>query len=227
MLYLKQLIKLGLSFAGIIRREDISLNSSEIYSSKQIRSILYQHEVKPQIICRVKQEHSDNIYIVRHQQETNLIPADGIITNISRVALCISVADCVPVFIFDKSKHVLGVIHAGREGTRKKIVQKALLKCIQEFGSNKNDIVALIGPSIGPCCYHLPDDLLHQCFEEGLVTTDRKTLDLWKSNEKQLIEYGIEENNLFISGECTCCNDNYFSYRRGDKKLRNYAIGMI
>jgi len=227
MLYLNQLVKLGLSFAGIIRKEDFALFPSEVHSSKQLLLILNQNEIQPQIICRVKQEHSDNIHVVKHQEETNTIPADGIITDIPYVALCISIADCVPVFLFDKNKQVLGVIHAGREGTRKKIVQKALVKFSGEFKSNINDITALIGPSIGPCCYHLPDDILHQCFEEGLVITKRKTLDLWKSNEKQLIEYGIEEKNIFILGECTCCNDKYFSYRRGDKKLRNYAIGMI
>jgi len=227
MLYLKQLVKFGLSFAGIIRKEDFVPYSLEICSSERLLSILNQNDIQPQTICRVKQEHSNNIYIVKNQQETNSILADGIITHIPNVALCISVADCVPVFLFDKNKQVLGVIHAGREGTRKKIVQKALERFNQEFKSNTSDIVVLIGPSIGPCCYHLPEELLHQCFNEGLVTTDRKTLDLWKSNEKQLVEYGVEEKNLFVLGECTCCNENYFSYRRGDKKLRNYAIGMI
>lgn len=227
MFHIRQLEKLGLSFAGILRKEDILPYSQEVSISKQLLSILNQHKIHPQILYRVRQEHSDDIYIVKNYRETNLALADGIITPIPNVALCISVADCVPVFLFDKNKQILGVIHAGREGTRKRIVQRALEKFIQEFQSNISDIVALIGPSIGPCCYRLPKDLLYECFEEGLITTDGDTLDLWKSNEKQLVEYGIETQNLFISGECTCCNDNYFSYRRGDKKLRNYAIGMI
>ncbi|MGC8739051.1 MAG: peptidoglycan editing factor PgeF [Candidatus Hydrogenedens sp.] len=227
MVHLQQLEKIGLSFAGILRKEDIAISLPEVYSSKQLLSILNQNTIYPQILCRVKQEHSNNIYVFKNQQETNSIPADGIITCIPKVAVCISVADCVPIFLFDKNKQILGMIHAGREGTRKRIVQKALEKFVREFNTNLRDVAALIGPSIGPCCYKLPGELLSQCSKEGLITTDRNTLDLWKSNEKQLTESGVETQNLFILSECTYCNDNYFSYRRGDKKLRNYAIGMI
>ncbi len=228
MLQFKQIERLGLSFAGILRKEDnINQDSSENVKLQQIELSLNQIGVYPQSIYRVKQEHSDNIHLYKPYNNRELTIADGIITQIRGVALCISIADCVPVFLFDVNKKILGLIHAGREGTRKKIVQKALKKIICEFQSNTNDVVALIGPSIGPCCYYLPDDLLSLCFNEGLVITENKTLDLWKSNEKQLIEHGIKEKNIFNICECTCCNDKYYSYRRGDKRLRNYAIGMI
>jgi len=227
LLYLKQIERFGLSFAGILRKEDIETNFSGGSVSDRILTLLTQYELNPGRLYRVKQEHSDNIYVIDNKEKTEQIPADGIITNIPGVTLCISIADCVPVFIFDAKAKILGVIHAGREGTRKRIVQKALEILTSKFKSNKKDIIALIGPSIGPCCYYLPDDLLNLCKKEGLIISERKTLDLWISNEKQFVDYGINKQNIFIFNECTFCNDDYYSYRRGDKKSRNYAVAMI
>lgn len=227
MFRLNQIEKLGLSFTGILRKEDIHFDSKEIVNLQGIKSILEQNGIYPQTIYRVKQEHTNIIHIIKTHEDGKIPTADGIITQVPGIALCISVADCVPIFLFDRNKRILGMIHAGREGTRKGIVQKALEKFSQEYQSDGEDIVALIGPSIGPCCYYLPDELLNLCSKEGLIITRNKTLDLWKSNEKQLIECGLKEENIFNTCECTCCNDKYYSYRRGDKKLRNYAIGMI
>lgn len=227
MLRLEQIEKFGISCACILTKEDIKNNLSGIEKSQPIKSILEQNGISPLTICKVKQEHSDGILIVETHENEKISTADGIITQVPGIALCISVADCVPIFLFDTQKKILGVIHAGREGTRKKIVQKALKKLNDDFDSNAHDIIALIGPSIGPCCYFLPTDLLEKCFNEGLIITENKTLDLWKSNEKQLVEYGIKEKNIFNICECTHCNDKYYSYRKGDRELRNYAIGMI
>ncbi len=227
MIRFKKIEKFGLSCAGILTKEDIKSNLSENEKTHQIKSILEQNGIFPLTVRRVKQEHSDEILIIGPHENEKISTADGIITQVPGIALCISVADCVPIFLFDTQKKILGVIHAGREGTRKKIVQKALKKLNDDFDSNRDDIVALIGPSIGPCCYYLPTDLLEKIFNEGLIITENKTLDLWKSNEKQLVEYGIKEKNILSICECTHCNDRYYSYRKGDRELRNYAIGMI
>ncbi len=227
MLHFKQLENAGLTFAGVIRKADFIDFSNEEQNIEIMLTILKEEKIIPRFIYRVKQEHSDYIYIINQGEDIRPVFADGIITRIPGIAICISVADCVPVFLFDRQQKILGLIHAGREGTRKCIAQKAIKKFVDRFNSNVCEIVALIGPSIGPCCYRLPDSLLNDCFRDGLFITEDKTLDLWKSNEKQLLESGIKKENIFVIGECTCCEDEYYSYRKGDKKNRNFAIGII
>jgi len=222
----EQIEKMGLIYAGIIRRDDWDGNPLTHNTTESINSVLNSNGIYPKTIYRVNQQHSDNICIVENEYKKTVV-ADGIITQIPGIALCILVADCVPIFLFDPTKTVLGVIHAGREGTRKQIAVKAVGIFVNEFNSNPDDIVSIIGPSIGPCCYNLPDELLNLCSHDGLVITDKHTVDLWQSNKKQLLDSGLSKSKIFISEECTCCSNYYYSYRRGDRQLRNYAIGMI
>ena len=226
MLRFEQIERMGLIYAGIVRKDDWDGNPLTNNSMESIKYILNSNGIYPKIIYRVNQEHSDNICIVENEYKKSTT-ADGIITQISGIALCISVADCVPVFLFDPTKTVLGLIHAGREGTRKHVTVKAVNIFLNKFNSNPDDIISIIGPSIGPCCYHLPDELLNLCSKDGLVITDKHTVDLWQSNKKQLLDSGINKDKIFISEECTCCLNYYYSYRRGDRQLRNYVIGMI
>jgi len=226
LLHFEQIERLGLIYAGIIRKEDWSKSLLTNNSTESIKYVLNSNNIYPEIIYKVNQKHSDDICIVEDKYQGTAI-ADGIITQIPGIALCISVADCVPIFLFDPNKTTLGIIHAGREGTRKHIIVKAVNIFINKFNSNLDDIISIIGPSIGPCCYHLPDELLYLCSRDGLVITDKNTVDLWQSNKKQLLDSGVKESKIFISEECTHCSNHYYSYRKGDKQLRNYAVGII
>jgi len=224
--HFEQIEKSGLKYAGIIRKEDWNGYPLINNSTESIKYILNLNSIYTKILYRVNQQHSDNICIIEDKYQETIV-ADGIITQIPEIALCISVADCVPIFLFDPNKIVLGIIHAGREGTRKHIVIKAVNIFVNKFNSNPDDIISIIGPSIGPCCYHLPDKLLGLCSKDGLVVTNKNTVDLWQSNKKQLLNIGINEGKIFISKECTYCSNYYYSYRRGDRQFRNYAIGII
>ena len=165
------------------------------------------------------QTHSDNIQIINDTFTNKIDNCDGIITNKPNIPLMVMVADCIPVLLYDREKKVIGAVHAGRNGTFKSISKKAVNIMIKEFESNPKDIVVSLGPSIKECCYEVGEDLADiakKSFGEKYVIKRGGSfyLDLQTLNLDQLKSVGVKEENIEISSVCTCCDKNYFSYRR-------------
>lgn len=156
---------------------------------------------------------------------TALIEADGIATTERSLVLGISVADCVPLFLMDPIHGAAALVHAGREGTFGNIAAEAVRVLIQ-IGSDAADIQAVIGPSAGPCCYEVNEDMA-AAWEEAGWLRDRRRLDLWSTNVLQLCDAGLKPNSVHVAGTCTVCSDVFFSYRGGDKIARNLALLQI
>ncbi len=115
-----------------------------------------------------RQVHGSRVSLVTENDRGRGLPpdfdaipdSDGLITNSTELALGIIVADCVPVLLYDPVQHALGVVHAGWRGTVQKIVANAVDKMADEFGSKPEDLRAGIGPSIGPCCYEVGEEVI-------------------------------------------------------------------
>jgi polyphenol oxidase len=156
--------------------------------------------------------------------------ADAIFTSNPEVTLFMRFADCVPLFLFDPKQKVIGIAHAGRVGTLNRIAADCIDTMKQKYGSNPGDIVAGIGPSIGPDHYEVKDDVIHQaeiCFDdlEGILSRsgDGKTyLDLWEANRRILKESGVEK--IELAGICTACHsDDWFSHRAEHGKTGRFG----
>jgi len=150
---------------------------------------------------------------------------DGLITNVRNLPLGVTVADCVPILLFDPRTGAIGALHAGREGTTGAIAVEGVRKLVTEFGVRPEDIQALIAPSAGPCCYEVSSELRDRCAEQGVITRGRH-LDLWETNRSQLRSSGVKDAHITVSKECTICSDRFFSYRRQQTKARNLAVIM-
>lgn len=140
--------------------------------------------------------------------DEDAIPAtDALVTNLKNTPLVIFLADCLPIILVDCFKQVIGVVHAGREGVYLKIVPETIKLVKKSFASSPGDILAFIGPGIGPCCY--PVDLREVVLE-------------------QLESEGISKENIYLREECTSCqNDLFFSYRKEKTCGRQAAIAAI
>jgi len=165
----------------------------------------------------MNQIHGNNVQIVSKEQ--NLYECDALITNLKDTALMVMVADCIPVLIWDDKKEVIAAVHAGRNGTFKEISKKTVSHMIEHFGCKKEDISVHLGASINSCCYEVGRDLadiaIKNFGEKYIIMRDGKYyLDLQTLNFDQLISIGIKAENIDISDECSCCNKDYFSYRR-------------
>jgi len=145
---------------------------------------------------------------------------DALVTGTSGLALTVMVADCVPVFLFDPLHHAIGLVHAGWRGTVNLIVKRAVEKMQEEFGTQTEHVLASIGPSAGPCCYEVGEDVAVK-FGKKIVPylLPKYFIDLKKENALQLQQSGVVPGNIEISAHCTICEPHLFhSYRRDGKR---------
>lgn len=217
-----------------------SLNMS-ILTADHLDSVLENRKrlcgvigINPESLIGAKQIHRDNIYLVKKADQgagakipdTAIADTDAMMTNEHGLPLILLFADCVPVFFMDPVKKVVALAHAGWKGTVVKIAAKTVEAMQKSFGSNPADILAAIGPSIGPCHYQVDKPVIDEFkkafpdyWQELLTSFDNEgyaQLNLWQANVKQLCEVGIKNENITVANLCTyCCDDLFFSHRRG------------
>ena len=163
----------------------------------------------------MEQTHGDNIQIIKDSSINHIKNCDSLITNVKNIPLMVMVADCIPILLYDPVKSVISVVHAGRNGSFKEIVKKTVLKMVDEFDVDASDILVHLGASISKCCYEVGKEIAGISKKSYIESRDTKLyLDLQSMNEDQLLSVGISKNNIEISPTCTCCDKDYFSYRR-------------
>lgn len=159
--------------------------------------------------------------------------ADILFTDNPAVTLFMRFGDCVPILLHDPIKNVIGIAHAGWMGTLRGVVGAAVEGMKSHYGSDPKNIVAGVGPSIGADHYQVGADVIAQFAEKfpqdiNQITQTRNDgvyLDLWKSNELQLKNAGVEQ--VQVSGVCTACNlDDWFSHRAEKGKTGRFGALM-
>lgn len=162
---------------------------------------------------------------------------DAMVTNVPDICLMILSADCVPILFFDPSKKVIGVAHAGWKGTLRFVTQKTVKVLREHFGCSPEDIVAGIGPSIGPCCYQVGQEVVcevedvfgakDECIRKDSAD-DVAYLDLRTANLRQLIQAGVPDKNIEMAKICTCHHPNlFYSYRHEKGRTGRFGTGII
>jgi YfiH family protein len=182
------------------------------------------------------QVHSAVVRAVNAQARgTVLERTDALISDTPGVYLMLRFADCVPVLFYDPVRRAVGLAHAGWRGTVEKIGQATVQAMVETFGCRPVDILAGIGPSIGPCCYEVGDEVVEAAraaFPVAPHLVDRRAngrdhLDLWEANRHQLVARGLAK--VEVSGLCTACRtDEWFSHRaeRGRTGRLGAVIGL-
>jgi len=186
--------------------------------------------VDPMKLVFSKQIHNDNVYHVTKKdigmglaRPSELTDADALICDIPGIPLVTFYADCVPILLLDPVRGVTALVHSGWRGTVKRILTKALTAMRDEYGCRRDDILAAIGPSIGPCCYEVDGDVAGRIDEalgdiaEGLTFAaagGKFMADLWGANLVQLCAFGVPDENITLAETCTMCHsDDFFSHR--------------
>lgn len=190
--------------------------------------MIYEVEANKKLICDgfkipyenlfiPQQTHSENAEIVEisKQEYPN---CDALITNKTNIAIGLNFADCVPLIFYDPIKNVSASAHAGWRGTEAQIGVKTIEKMRAAFGCAPENIIALIGPAIGQCCFEVGEDVK----EKLLKTVDEKyhadickenKIDLKILNKIQLLAIGLEK--IDVCEYCTSCKTElFYSYRK-------------
>ena len=177
----------------------------------------------------IRQVHGNRIIVADKnfpQRGSVLEEADGLITQEPYLPLTVRTADCLPVFLYDQQRKGIGLIHAGWRGVQKNIVGRAVGLMREQWRSDPKNIKAAFGPSIRGCCYEVGKEF-EDYFPGQLISRESRCyLDLFQVCYAQLMDSGVKKGNISDCGVCTCCDQNYFSFRR-EGQLAGRMISLI
>jgi YfiH family protein len=113
-------------------------------------------------LADLHQIHSNLVLLASATEASREKPqsADGLMTDEPGLLLGIRTADCIPILVADRKRRVVAAFHAGWRGTVKRIVESGIGRMRLAFGSRPEDLIAAIGPGIGPCCYAVGEEVL-------------------------------------------------------------------
>lgn len=186
------------------------------------------------------QTHSANVYEVTTEHkgagildvDSAIADCDGIYTFADNIVLNAFVADCTPVYFINEAAHLVGVIHAGWQGTVKSIVYKAINDICQKHHLNAADFKLIIGPSIEMNNFEVGQDVIDlinkmdyldytSCYEAK--DSDKFLANVKRLNYLQALAAGLKEENIFVTDLDTYTNENLHSYRLNNQTGRMSA----
>lgn len=188
------------------------------------------------LIC-AKQVHGKNVEYVTELKKgsgaldygNSVMDTDGFATDKKGVPIAILTADCLSVFIYDPVRPAVAILHAGWRSTEKNISAEGVRVLQERFGSSPGDLFVGFGPSIRSCCFEVEKDFQSN-FAFGLLKKNNKVfMDIALINQRQLLDCGVNQENIFDCKECTFSNnEDYFSFRKeADASGRMVSVIML
>lgn len=186
----------------------------------------------PEDCVTAEQVHSTQVCFVdeedkkrgMYEMQSALPACDGMLTDQNAALMCFY-ADCVPLYFFEPNARIIGLAHAGWRGTVDNIARE-MIAAIIKAGGDPDVCLAAVGPSIGPCCYIVEDNVaslfkerMHDASSLAGILQDagqgKYQLDLAAANSTLLMQGGIRPENITVAHRCTSCHpEDFFSYRR-------------
>lgn len=199
-------------------------------------------------IAPVELIHSQIVYKAESEKDVHLLQGDGIISDKKYFMPVVTVADCMPLYIYDSKNGAFGIVHSGWKGTG--ICGKAIEKMEKEYGTDRKDVCVILGPHIKDCCYIVNEeraDYFIKNFSENCVRQledggkcycggrglkidwnngagQLYRLSLEKANLASLDKMGIPSDNILVCQDCTCCNLVFGSNRRETADGTNFTV---
>jgi len=207
---------LNLSVARGDSREHVECNRDRLTAAIGIES---------SSLVRCRQVHGTGVAKVDRSDANSWIDGtDGLVTDTIGLPLLLLFADCTPILLYDRVHHALGVCHAGWRGTVNGMAAATLWTMQAAYDTNPAEVIAAIGPSIGPASYEVGEEVWSMA-NAKLAAPERfftfpngpeknPYFNLWQANATQLADAGVPTANIEISGIDTAqSTDDFFSHR--------------
>ena len=227
-------------------------HAQHVFTSKQLalpdpqawRQALASVGATTDRLMRVRQVHGNSVRVLARghvlQGASDLRPdGDAIASNQPGLVLAVMVADCVPILIVDPVRGAAAAVHAGWRGTCARVVNAAIEAMAQKFDCDPSDLIAAIGPSVGPDDYEVGEPVVEAFEQAGHQPRDldrwflrhfpKPHLDLWRANADQLIAGGLRADRVFTCRLSTVAHPQIFdSYRvAGDRAGRMAGLVVV
>lgn len=175
------------------------------------------------VLVAAPQVHGDTVHVIdaealAHAEDRFPVrvtpPGDALVTDLPGVALMIKVADCQAIFLVDPVKRVIANVHSGWRGSVGALPCKAVAVMRERFGCRPEDMLAAIGPSLGPCCAEFKNYRDELPPEFWSFQVKPRYFDFWAISRHQLVQAGLRPENIEAAQRCTVCEKGeFFSYR--------------
>lgn len=181
------------------------------------KRLIFMEQIHSDIVVDLGDLESNLAQNLESNLKPNLTPCDSVITGAYGVCLCVMVADCSPVLLFDKRRNLVAAIHAGRAGVLGKIISKTIAK----MHSNPSDIRAIIGPNIKKKCYEIGALELGEFSKFG----QNGYFDMDAAIKFELENLGVAK--FEFSSICSHCDERFYSYRKSGQTGRFAGFIML
>lgn len=171
-----------------------------------------------------------NVFYVKNISQKIIPDVDALVSDRKNIFLSITIADCVPIFLYESQKNIFAIAHAGWRGVAGGILKKTVSNIIEMGGSLPNIYIAL-GPAINACHFEVKEDVAKE-FEKYHSCADKREgkifINLKKAIKSQCDILGIKREYIEGIDECTFCqSEKYFSFRRDKPKVIEAMVAVI
>ena len=170
-------------------------------------------------LLTAKQVHGTDIYCLTNplMEDRNVEEFDALITNLPGIGLMIQQADCQAVLLFDPVREVIAAVHCGWRGSVQTLLARVIAVMTEDYGTVPADLQAIISPSLGPCCAEFVNYRQELPVEFYPFMVRDNYFDFWRISRSQLRDAGMIDRRIKSAEICTCCSDDYFSFRRASR----------
>jgi YfiH family protein len=195
--------------------------------------------IEPSRVVSLTQIHSRTVYVAQTPEDfSDWKEGDGILTENPDIVPCVTVADCMPIWLCHERAPCFGVLHSGWKGTG--IIREALAAARRVWDADPAGFHVILGPHIRSCCYTVDDDrarYFSENFSPDAVCLDEARnqagsvwpwrLSLAEANRHLCREAGIPDGHIVDTGLCTACGSEFGSNRREGSGSFTHMAALI
>ncbi len=210
---------------------NISYKTGDLPGNVQANIHILKRALGAKGLCFLEQVHGCHTVVPDIQACQNAFSGpegDALLTHRTGMALMIKQADCQAVILCDPVKRVIANVHCGWRGNVQNILGAVVERMKEVYGSKASHLMAAVGPSLGPCCgeFVTHEEIFPNSFRPFMVRENH--FDLWAVSRWQLLEAGLERDNIELARVCTKCrSDLFFSYRAEKTTGRFATLAML
>jgi YfiH family protein len=175
-------------------------------------------------LVRARQVHGRAVKVVTGQDaQAPPAEADVLVTDMPGLLLMVQVADCQPILLCDPVRRVVAAVHSGWRGSVANIIGETVSLIRARYGSRPEDLMAGIGPSLGPCCGQFVNYRTEIPADLWPFRVDADHFDFWAASRAQLLAAGLRAERIETAGVCTRCHTEAFFSYRGERTTGRFA----